>query len=147
MIGSRIYEYNEDRDGNWDDRAVEAGSRDGDSCNKQQKLREIPVTALMTLTAGVKRPSAMTQLAPNKHHKSNAILTILFSLIQEPLTRRPERSVVESIVSVVVSINKSSELMLGECLSRRRYRLRIIYRTNVPPIIMRNGEEIVIPSP
>ena len=68
---------------------------------------QVPATALITDTAGVNKPSAITQLAPNRVHKSNPILKILFSRIQAPLTARPLKSVVESIVSETVSISES----------------------------------------
>ena len=91
----------------------------------------------MTDTAGVNRPSAMTQLAPNNVQPRNAIRTTLVSLIQAPLTERPAKSLVESIVSLMVSTSGSPAgvLGLGVNLSRPRYRLRSIYKTNVPPTI------------
>ena len=76
-------------------------------CNKEKLYKEIPVTALITLTAGVNRPSAMTALAPNNVHTRSPILTTLISLIHAPLTGRPVKSEVESIVSVTVSKSES----------------------------------------
>jgi hypothetical protein len=72
------------------------------------EMREIPATALMTDTAGVNKPSAMTPLAPTKVKISKAIRIGLISLIQDPLTGLPLKSEVESIVSVTVSISESS---------------------------------------
>ena len=92
----------------------------------------VPDTALMTLTAGVKIPSAMTQHAPYKVQPSNNVLTNLFSRIHAPLTGLPAKSAVESIVSVTVSRSESSWFR-GVSLSRLRYRLKSIYNTNVPP--------------
>jgi hypothetical protein len=69
---------------------------------------EVPATALMTETAGVSNPSAMTQLAPNRVQTNNPSLKTLCSRIQAPLTGRPLRSEVESNVSDTVSISESA---------------------------------------
>jgi hypothetical protein len=82
--------------------------------------KDIPATALITLTAGVNNPSAMTKLAPNKVHRSNPTRKTLEFPIHEPLTGRPLKSDVESSVSVTVSIRVSGFWLKGECLSRLR---------------------------
>ena len=88
----------------------------------------------MTLTAGVKIPSAITQHAPYKVQTRSRVLTTRLSLIHAPLTGRPVKSFVESIVSVTVS-NSESSWFRGVSFSRLRYRLKSIYKTNVPPTV------------
>ena len=96
---------------------------------------DVPSTALMTDTAGVKRPSAITQLAPNKVQPKSNILRIFEFLIHWPrIGRRLTSSAVESIVSVNVSKSESpSGWREGVCLSSPSRRLKIIYNTKVPP--------------
>src|SRR5271169_4611325 len=89
----------------------------------------------MTLTAGVRSPSAMTQLAPYKVHARSAIRATFDPRIQDPFTGLPLRSDDESIVSDAVSrsVSECCASNPWACLSKLRYRLRSIYKTKVPP--------------